>query len=132
MATTHLIASSAPDAQFLKDWLEVLIYICGIIATTAIAWRYLTGSASRTELTNRTVKVQAHTDAVTQQQLLETHGRISRERKEIDARAHKLEQEMKDLGGKLDDQTKEINERIDSIPQKTIELLKTVKEYHRG
>lgn len=62
----------------------------------------------------------------------EVHGRISRERKEIDVRAAKLEQSLAELDTALDEQTREINDRIDKIPGRTIELLNATKQLHAG
>lgn len=84
-----------------------------------------------------------HKEYATKTDLREAHGRIGREREEIDrafalaresrhALDAKVEAHRKELDLKLEQQTKEINTRIDAIPGRTIALLNETKQLHFG
>ena len=134
------LAEASPQA--LNDWLEVLLYLCGIILAVAGVWKLATKSATKTELANQPIDVRQHAGIATASELKQVHGRIERERKEIDAaikqiatdakeRADKLDQRLAALDTALSGQTDAINNRIDAIPSRVIALLKDTKQLHQ-
>ncbi|MBL9187912.1 MAG: hypothetical protein JNK23_10560 [Opitutaceae bacterium] len=131
----NLLAQAAPSASALKEFLEVVFYICGLVAAIVVAWRALTGKATATEIADQPIEVRAHAGTVTREELKQVHGRIERERKELDREILRVEnateRRMESLESKLDEQTEKLNARIDAIPERTIELLKTTRDLHK-
>lgn len=77
--------AATPTPESLKAWLEVFAYLCGIIAAAAVAWSYLTQRGTKTELLGQPIDVRQHAGTVTREELKQVHGRIERERRDIDA-----------------------------------------------
>lgn len=87
----HVLAQASPSPEALKQWLEVVLYIAGSIATCAIAWSYLTGRSGKTSIDNQPIEVKAHSGHATRQELQEAHGRISRERDQLKSEISRVE-----------------------------------------
>lgn len=85
------LAQASPSPQVLKDWLEVVLYLCGIILAVAGVWKLVTHGASKTEISGQPIDVRQHPGTVTRDEWEQTHGRISRERREIDAEIKRVE-----------------------------------------
>lgn len=66
-------------------------------------------------------------EMVTQEELKQAHGRISREREDINREILNLKQEQKEQRDALAGTIKEFNDRIDKVPQRTITLLRETK-----
>ena len=64
----------------------------------------------------------------TKEEMKFAHGRISREREELNRELARLSEEQKALRMVLDTEIKDLNRRIDAVPQRTIELLKNTKD----
>lgn len=102
-------AEASPTPESLKAWLEVFLYLCGIVAAAAVAWAHLTNRASRTEISEQPLEIKAHAGTVSREELKQVHGRIERERREIDASIATVsaaaEKRADKLEAKLDDNT---------------------------
>lgn len=125
---TTLIAQANPSAEAIKTWLEVLMYLGGFICTLlggAVAVKKLREPAAPP--TPQPLVVKQHAGEVSQGDLDQVHGRIKRERMELDAKIAELRSEAKDLREKLDYEIKELNDRITDVPQRTIALLRETK-----
>ncbi|MBA4136754.1 MAG: hypothetical protein C0518_05505 [Opitutus sp.] len=56
------------------------------------------------------------------------HGRIAREREEINRELTRIDAEQKALRNTLDLEIKDLNRRIDAVPGRTIQLLRETKD----
>lgn len=93
-----------PSAGEIKSWLEVLAWLSGIAVAIAAAWRLVT--RPRTQL-EQPIEVRAHAGVVTKQMYDETHGRIGRERREVDAEIKRVEETAERRTEKLEDKIDE-------------------------
>lgn len=123
------LLAQAPSATALKDSLEVIFYLAGLVAAIAVAWGYLTGRSSKTEIANQPIDVRAHPGVVTSAELKQVHGRIERERAEINAairsvseaserRADKLETSLKEntaLTQRMSGEVSQINQSVQTL-----------------
>lgn len=64
----------------------------------------------------------------TKEEMKFAHGRISREREEINREIARLGEEQKALRLVLDSEIKDLNRRIDAVPERTIALLRETKD----
>lgn len=64
----------------------------------------------------------------TADEIKQAHGRISREREEIDRELGRVAAEVKELREKFDDTVRDLNARIDRVPERTINLLRETKD----
>jgi len=64
---------------------------------------------------------------VSEEQLNQVHGRISRERAEVDRELLSIRSDQRDLREKLELELKHLNARIDAVPERTIKLLRETK-----
>lgn len=148
-------AAASPSPQALKEWLEVLAYLCGIVAAVAIAWNQLTGRSSKTELGSQPIEVRAAAELVSkrehqsQMEKIEKElGRHAARRSEIyDVQAAQggdikaLKESVagtKETVGKLDAKldantslTAKIDGRIDQINQSVHALNTSVTQFMR-
>lgn len=101
--------SASPSPQALKQWLEVFLYLGGIILTAAGVWRLVSPSAAKTEIVDQPLEIKAHAGIATREELKQVHGRIERERREVDAAilsvAHTAEKRADKTDAKLDENT---------------------------
>lgn len=107
------LAQAAPSGTALKDTLEVVFYLAGLVAAVAVAWGYLTGRSSKTEISNQPIDVRAHPGVVTAAELKQVHGRIERERAEINAAIRSVAEASEKRTDKLEDALHE-NSKITS------------------
>lgn len=103
----HVLAQASPSPEALKQWLEVVLYIAGSIATCAIAWSYITGRSGKTSIDNQPIEVKAHAGSVTREEYDQTHGRISRERDELKREIHRVETASEKRTDKLEEKIDE-------------------------
>lgn len=100
---------ASPSPESLKAWLEVFLYLGGVILTAAGIYRLLSKNHSTTELANQPVEIKAHPGVVTTQELKEVHGRIARERAEINTEIRRVEsaaqERLEKLETKIDENT---------------------------
>jgi len=130
-----LAETAAPSATALKDFLEVVFYLAGVIAAVVVAWRAMSGKAAATEIEGQPIEVRAHPGSVTREELKQVHGRIERERREIDSAISELRTDSREraakLENKIDEQTAHFNDRFDALPQRMITLLTETKHLHK-
>lgn len=122
-----LLAQSAPDPKALSAWLEVLFYLGGFAATVLgglVAWKSLRAAP---ESLPQPLEVKAHTIIPSKSDIDQLHGRIKREREELDAQLDALREEDRRLREKLDDEIASLQSRIDAVPQRVITLLRETK-----
>jgi seryl-tRNA synthetase len=114
-------AEASPTPESLKAWLEVFLYLCGIVAAAAVAWAHITNRASRTEISEQPLEIKAHAGTVSRDELKQVHGRIERERREIDQAistvAAAAEKRAEKLEGKVDDNTNMTREMKGEVTQ---------------
>lgn len=131
-------AAASPTPESLKAWLEVFLYICGIIAAGSVAWAHLTNRASKTEIDGQPLEVKAHAGVVNREELRQVHGRIDRERREIDAAialvAIQAEKRADKMDGKLDENTKltsEMNGQLQQMNQTLSQVQESLAHFMR-
>ncbi|MFA6289928.1 MAG: hypothetical protein WC661_21300 [Opitutaceae bacterium] len=127
-----------PSAQAIKDWLGVALYILGVIAAVLVVLVYWKQLREKPSETPQPFEVKQHQSWATLAQLEtvkhEAHGRIGRERKEIDAAAVVLEARFTATVERLEDQIKANNQagedryellhgHINAMPQQIITIL---------
>lgn len=129
---TPVIAQIAPEQ--LKPWLEVFFWLVGSVGALlgcALAWKQLFGAKEKVSL-DQPLEVKAHNAFATKEDYDNTHGRISRERREIDAKIARLEAEDARLRESLDAEIKELQNRVDDVPEKMVALLNATGTFHRN
>lgn len=122
-----LIAQLAPDAKALSSWLEVLFYLGGFVATVLGAAVALKSLREKPITPPQPFLVQEHHGMVGRGDIDQIHGRIKRERMELDDALKQLRDEDKALREKLDSKISELEDRIDDVPERTINLLRSTK-----
>lgn len=116
------IAEVAPD--LLKPWLEVFSWIIGLSCACAWLWTMLRPSK---EAVPQPLEVKAHATIASQGDIDQLHGRIKRERMEIEESLKQLREEDRRLREKLDAEIEALQDKIDNVPERTIALLKNTK-----
>ena len=105
-----LLAETPPPPEALSSWLSVMFYLVGGATACVLLFREITGKRGATEISGQPLEVKAHAGTVTRRELDETHGRISRERKEINDAIVAVREDMRErtdkLEQKLDENTK--------------------------
>lgn len=126
MIFTTLIAQAAPAT--LTPWLENFFWLVGGIGALlgcAVAIKMLrTGEPAPTP---QPLEVKAHSAHATKSEVDQLHGRINREREELDAQMKDLREENRALRDKLDEEISALQDRIDAVPQRVITLLRETK-----
>lgn len=125
---TMLLAEAVPDPAALSAWLSVLFYIGGFVCTVlggAVAVKKLRDPAPAG--TPQPLVVQEHPTIATQGDIDQLHGRIKRERTELDAALAALRDEDLRMREKFDRNVQELENRIDAVPERTINLLRSTK-----
>lgn len=92
-----LLAEAAPS--LLKEWLEVFAWLAGLIACVMWIW---TMARPAKDGVPQPLEVKKHGGVATADDLREVHGRIKREREEIDKDIDNLRDEMRASAEKLD------------------------------
>jgi hypothetical protein len=127
---------SQPPPEALASWLAVFTYLCVAITSVIVAVKHITGRSSRTEITGQPLEVKEASSFATKPELNSLENRTSGEIHQLHGRISGLRTEMSDkvqgLESRLEAKIGALEERIDGIPQATIELLKTIKEYHKS
>lgn len=119
-----LLAQSTPPAGF-SSFVENIAYIAVTISAVIVAWKQLTGKGNKTEISNKPVLVREDAGFATKPELNAVENRMNGE-------VHQLHGRISGVRSELNAKVDGIDKRIDEIPQRTIELLKTVKEYHKS
>lgn len=122
---TYILAEGGPSADALKSFVEVVAYIAVTITAVIVAWKHLTGKGNEVKLTPSPVEVREATTFATKPELNAVATRL-------DGDIHELHGRISSVRKDLTNQIGAFDKRVDEIPQRTIELLKTVKEYHKS
>jgi hypothetical protein len=144
-----LAQSSVPVPAEIASWLACLACVLWIISlvkkirapalTQPLAVKSDAAAPLVTAGAPRYVEKPEFTSALDQ-----VHGRIKRERAEIDAQFGKLDTQLSQMRGeqrqdnlgeearatRLNERIDELDKRIDAIPQRVLELLNTARQYH--
>ena len=119
-----MIAQATPDPVALASFLEVAFYLVGLVTAAVLLWRQWHPA----ELSPQPLTVREHTNFATAKDLKEAHGRISREREEINRELEAVKAEQRAQREKLSLEIGKLHERIDAVPQRTITLLRETKD----
>lgn len=118
-----LIAQAAPSPAALSDFLSVGFYLIGIFTAAVMLWR----AWRPADISPQPLTVREHTSFATSDDMREVHGRIKREREELNQQISAQAQEVVRLREKLDMEISELHNRINEVPQRTIALLRETK-----
>lgn len=103
-------ADGSPDPAAIKQWLEVVAWLAGIAVAVAGAWKLFSGTPHRSEIVGQPLEIKAAPGVASADEMKQVHGRIARERQEIEAQIARVEQvterRLDKLEGKIDDNTK--------------------------
>lgn len=112
---TSLLAQTTPPAG-LSSFIEVVAYLAVTISAVIVAWKQLTGKSEETRITPQPLEVKPHARLAKWEELEtvknEAHGRISRERKEIEAAIARVELQNRELGERIDRDLQGIRDSI--------------------
>jgi len=108
-----------PEPQELSSFLSVAFYIIGCV--TAVVMLVNQWRPSRHEITNSPLEVKPHPGSVTRDELKQVHGRIERERTEINRMVEALKSET-------DRRLDKLEEKIDGNTHETSGLSGEIKQ----
>lgn len=104
-----LLAQSTPSAQSFASFVQVLEvagWLAVIVTAIIVAWKQVTGKSEETTIKGQPVEVKKHAGIVTREEWadadLKVHGRIKRERAELDARIARVEEVAAERADKLE------------------------------
>jgi len=120
-----LLAQAAPDS--IKSWLEAFFWLIAGLGGVLGCLVALKNLRAKDPTTPQPLVVQEHAVVVTQAQLDQVHGRIKRERMEMDEKIAELKAEDKILREKLDNEIENLQDRVDAVPGRVIEMLRITK-----
>lgn len=138
-----LLAQAAPEAGALLSFLQVTAYLLGIVTAVVLLVNQFRGQ--KREITNSPLEVKAHAGSVSREELRQVHGRIERERGEINEAIATVradaEKRADKLEGKLDANTamtsemrgevKQMNQNIHSLTTSVTQFLQNQAKPHR-
>lgn len=109
-----LLAQIAPPPAGVEAWLKVLFWLAAGVVAIAGAIRILAGKSGDRQISPQPLEVKEHASVVTIDQLetvkKEAHGRMNRERAEIDANIRRVEEaadkRSENIERKIDENTK--------------------------
>lgn len=122
-----LLAQTAPDAKALASWLEVLFYLGGFVATVLGAAVAIKSLREKPAEVPQPLVTTEHPRLASQGDIDQVHGRIKRERMEIEEKIAALQAEDLRLREKLDSDIADLHDRINNVPERTIKLLRETK-----
>jgi hypothetical protein len=117
-----ILAQAAPE--LLKAWLEVLAWLVGFCGGCIWIWTMV---RPHRDPVPQPLEVKSHTAIASQGDVDQIHGRIKRERFEIEESIRQLREEDRRIREKLDNEIKELRDHIDGVPERTIALLRNTK-----
>lgn len=127
-----ILAEANPPAEALKLWIEVLVYIAVGIAAVSHAASVLSGRHAAKGVVPQPLEVKPFKPSVTEDELAKTHGRISRERGEIDRQIEGLIETQKVFDEKLSKSVEilrlEIKGDIGAVQNRITDVLAAVAE----
>lgn len=114
-----LLAQTTPPPDAVASWLEVGFYLMGGVAACVLLFKQLSGKSEDTTIKNSPLEVKAHEAAITRVELdkvdVALHGRLKRERSEIDAQIRRVEEIAERRGDKMEfklDENTKLTERL--------------------
>ena len=114
-----ILAQAAPEAEALRIWLQVFFYLVGGIGGVLFLLGQFRGQ--KREITNSPLEVKAHAGNVSREELRQVHGRIERERGEINEAIATVradaEKRADKIEGKLDANTAMTSEMRGEVRQ---------------
>lgn len=114
-----LLAQTAPEAGALLSFLQVTAYLLGIVTAVVLLVNQFRGQ--KREITNGPLEVKAHAGNVSREELRQVHGRIERERGEINEAIATVradaEKRADKIEGKLDANTAMTSEMRGEVRQ---------------
>lgn len=113
------------DPGSVEAWLKSFFWLAAGLASVlgcAVAVKNL-----RRGNLPQPLAVAKHAKYVSDEELTQVHGRIKRERDEIEKQLEALRAEDRRLREKLDGEISDLQDRIDHVPGRVIELLRQTK-----
>jgi polyhydroxyalkanoate synthesis regulator phasin len=107
----------------LSGFLESAFYIIGLITAAVVLYRQFFPA----KLNPQPLEVRENHATASRKEIDELHGRIKRERIEIDAALKELKEADLRVAQRIDTEMKDINDRIDALPERIIKLLRETK-----
>ena len=123
-----IFAQADPSNEALASWVKIFLYLGGGVAGLAVAWSQLFGKASKMKISPQPLIVAEQVTHATREEIRQVHGRIERERKEINVAMIELREADQRLRERLDSEIKDMRQAMDDIPERTINLLKATKD----
>jgi hypothetical protein len=121
-----LLAQTPPPAG-LASWLENFFWIVGSIGALigcAVGVRSL---LTKSDSMPQPLVTTEHPKVANQGDIDQLHGRIKRERIELEEKIAALQAEDLRLREKLDSDIADLHDRINNVPERTIKLLRETK-----
>lgn len=108
---------------------ELMVQIAALAVIVMVVWNLIDrvrGGQQRREIQSP-LTVRKHEEGVGEDEIKQVHGRIARERGEIEAKIADLRAEDLRLRERLDRDIAELHDRITHVPERTIKLLRETK-----
>ena len=94
--------AQTPPPEAVTSWLSVAAYLSVTLTSILVAVKHFTGSSEKREITNSPLEVKAHAGSVSRDELKQVHGRIERERSEINDAIAQVRSDAERRSDKLD------------------------------
>ena len=121
-----LLAQAAPEPQALSDFLAVFFYLAGSVVALVVGWFQI--FPRKQAETPQPFTVRQAEEFATKAQLTEVHGRIKRERGEIDAHFARVEQAALEATRRVDHELHAIRESIEDGQRAGEARVETLRE----
>lgn len=136
------LLAQTPPPTAVASWLEVLFYLVGGVTAMVLLVKQFTGKSEQVHLSPTPLEVKAHETAVTRDELAKVdtalHGRLKRERGEIDAQIRRVEEVAERRADKVEtkiDENTKLTERLSGqlgqINQNVSQLTSAVTHFLR-
>ncbi|MBX3736728.1 MAG: hypothetical protein KF715_08570 [Candidatus Didemnitutus sp.] len=116
------IQNTTPPPDF-SGWIANAFYVVGLITAVVMLYRQIFPA----KISPQPLEVRENHATASRKEIDELHGRIKRERLEVDAAIRELKEADIRITLKLETEIKDMNDRIDAVPERTIELLRATK-----
>lgn len=103
---------------------ETLVVVTCLVVIASVLWTFverIKGTAPQ----KREVSFAA--EFATKEELKQAHGRIAREREELDTKIDELKEQAERLSEKVDSKIDKLQERVDLVPERVIKQLRETK-----
>lgn len=117
-----LLISQVPvPPEGVEQWLKILFWLSAGFTSVIVARSHLAGNQGRREIQSP-LDIRKHPGTVTREEWEQTHGRISRERKEIDAAIKVLSDASEKRADALEDKI-DANTEVTAATGATVEQM---------